>query len=148
MNGIRGLLVLSSLLAACGSTPPETLGLKDGRFSPCPASPNCVSSFAAEGDKTHYIGPFAYTGTREAARTRLMKVLSVYSPSAVSVIRSDADYIRLEFRTALWRFTDDVEFYFPPDQGIIHVRSASRIGYGDFGANRKRVERLRAEFGQ
>jgi uncharacterized protein (DUF1499 family) len=34
------------------------------------------------------------------------------------------------------------------DAGIIHIRSASRVGYGDFGVNRKRVEMLRAQLQQ
>ena len=42
-------------------------------------------------------------------------------------------------------FVDDVEFLFPKEK-IIHVRSASRIGYSDFGANRRRVEHLRELF--
>ncbi|MGD9241474.1 MAG: DUF1499 domain-containing protein, partial [Desulfobacterales bacterium] len=37
-------------------------------------------------------------------------------------------------------------FYFPSEETIIHVRSASRTGYYDFGANRRRVERLRSAF--
>jgi uncharacterized protein (DUF1499 family) len=47
-----------------------------------------------------------------------------------------------EFRTPLMRYVDDVEFFF--DGALVHVRSCSRLGRRDFGANRKRVERLRA----
>lgn len=46
----------------------------------------------------------------------------------------------------VFRFVDDVEFYFPETTSkeiIIHVRSASRIGYSDFGVNRKRIEDIR-----
>ena len=46
----------------------------------------------------------------------------------------------------VFQFVDDVEFYFPPDQTIIHLKSASRKGHYDFGANRRRVERLRSTF--
>jgi hypothetical protein len=31
--------------------------------------------------------------------------------------------------------------------GVIHVRSASRKGYWDFGVNRRRVEAIREAFG-
>jgi uncharacterized protein (DUF1499 family) len=38
-----------------------------------------------------------------------------------------------------------VEFYFPKEK-VIHVRSASRLGYFDLGVNRKRVEQIRKLF--
>jgi uncharacterized protein (DUF1499 family) len=41
---------------------------------------------------------------------------------------------------------DDVEFCFDTDSSLIHVRSASRTGYFDFGVNRKRIERIRSAF--
>ena len=42
------------------------------------------------------------------------------------------------------RFVDDVELYYDEKAGLIHVRSASRLGRRDFGVNRKRVEALRS----
>jgi uncharacterized protein (DUF1499 family) len=42
-------------------------------------------------------------------------------------------------------FVDDVEFFFP-DSAVIHMRSASRVGYSDFGVNRKRLEKIRQLF--
>jgi uncharacterized protein (DUF1499 family) len=35
---------------------------------------------------------------------------------------------------------DDVELRLDADQGLIHIRSASRVGRSDFGVNRKRVK--------
>jgi uncharacterized protein (DUF1499 family) len=43
---------------------------------------------------------------------------------------------------------DDVEFRMVSTDGIIHVRSGSRVGCSDLGVNRKRVEKLRAVFNQ
>ena len=43
-------------------------------------------------------------------------------------------------------FVDDVEFVLATEQMVIHVRSAARLGYSDFGVNRKRIESLRAQF--
>jgi len=57
--------------------------------------------------------------------------------------------MRVEFTSALFRFVDDVEFYFMKKQAdttIIHIRSASRIGYSDLGVNRKRIEKIRNKF--
>ena len=38
---------------------------------------------------------------------------------------------------------DDVEFLFSSDQSVIEVRSSSRVGYYDFGKNRRRIEDVR-----
>ncbi|HOW77583.1 MAG TPA: DUF1499 domain-containing protein [Candidatus Competibacteraceae bacterium] len=54
-------------------------------------------------------------------------------------------YLHVEFRSAVFGFVDDMEFYFSPP-GTIQVRSASRTGYSDFGVNRERVETLRTRF--
>ncbi len=52
-------------------------------------------------------------------------------------------YLHVEFTSAIWRFVDDVEFFFDGAKKLVHVRSASRLGYSDFGLNRKRVENIR-----
>ncbi|CAB1059228.1 hypothetical protein D1BOALGB6SA_3986 [Olavius sp. associated proteobacterium Delta 1] len=46
----------------------------------------------------------------------------------------------------IFQFVDDVELLFSDEKNLIHVKSASRIGYSDLGANRKRVERIRLAF--
>jgi uncharacterized protein (DUF1499 family) len=60
------------------------------------------------------------------------------------VIAQEANYLYAEFRTRLMRYVDDVELYYEEAAGLLHVRSASRLGRRDFGVNRARVERLRA----
>ena len=61
------------------------------------------------------------------------------------VIDSRGDYLYAEFSTPLMGFVDDVEFYC--DGKVIHVRSASRLGYSDLGVNCKRIEAIREAFG-
>ncbi len=71
------------------------------------------------------------------------------SEKRTKILAAQENYIRAEFTSALFRFVDDVEFYFPEEQAsetVIHIRSASRVGYYDFGANRKRIERIRDKF--
>jgi uncharacterized protein (DUF1499 family) len=41
------------------------------------------------------------------------------------------------------KFVDDVEFWYDPTARVIQVRSASRVGKGDMGVNRKRIESVR-----
>lgn len=119
--------------------PPENLGLRNGQLGPCPESPNCVLS--QHPDEAHAIEPISYTGEPSKAQDTLLKVLSVVPRT--TVLESTDSYIRVEFQTQLMGFVDDGEFYFPPDQKIIHVRSASRLGESDLNLNRRRIEQIR-----
>jgi uncharacterized protein (DUF1499 family) len=112
------------------------------KLSPCPDSPNCVSSQSA--DKAHFIDPLPYDGSLAKARQRLINILR--STKRVRLVKVETDFIHAEFRSFIFGFVDDVAFTFPSEENIIHVRSASRTGYYDFGANRRRVERLRSAF--
>ncbi|HEY9889636.1 MAG TPA: DUF1499 domain-containing protein [Candidatus Obscuribacterales bacterium] len=120
-----------------GETP--TLGVKDGALAACPASPNCVVSQTA--DDAHYIEPIAYSRDRAAARDLLIKVLGVV-PRTEIVTQTD-DYIRVRSTSRLMGFVDDAEFYLPPDESVIHLRSAARLGESDLGVNRRRLEQIR-----
>ncbi len=138
-----GLVTLIFLTGCVGAVP--DLGINNGELAPCPKTPNCVNSQAV-GEK-QYIQPLRYTGTQEDARVRLLQILG--SQRRAKILTAQENYIRAEFTSALFRFVDDVEFYFPKEKSgktVIHIRSASRIGYSDLGANRKRIERIRSEF--
>jgi uncharacterized protein (DUF1499 family) len=110
------------------------------KFSSCPDSPNCVSSQSA--DNAHFIEPLHFTASTADARQKLIDILE--NSKRVQLTKIEMDYIHAEFRSSIFRFVDDVEFYFSPEEKIIHVKSASRSGYYDFGVNRRRIERLRA----
>jgi len=131
---------LSSLMAACAGERPNNLGLRDDRLSPCPASPNCVSSQAS--DERHRIAPLAFNGDPDAAFARLKQMLAQRSDTAV--IEERPGYLRVELRTTF--FVDDGEFQLDRVRRIIHVRSSSRLGYSDLGKNRSRMEDIRREF--
>jgi len=130
------------LMVGCSGTRPSTLGVKEGRLAPCPNSPNCVSTQSA--DEKHRIDPIAYTTSTEEARKRLEKI--VRAMPRTKVVRLEEDYMHLECRSKLFRFVDDVEFWFDDANKVIHCRSASRKGYSDLGVNRKRVEQIREQF--
>ncbi|GDY18926.1 hypothetical protein LBMAG56_02710 [Verrucomicrobiota bacterium] len=118
------------------------VGLHDGRLTPCPSSPNCVCS--QDADAAHAIAPLAFRGTAADAMRVLKQVLA--GQPRVRVISETPNYLHAEFRTPLCRFVDDVEFLVMESEHVIHVRSASRVGYSDLGTNRRRVEALRREF--
>jgi uncharacterized protein (DUF1499 family) len=62
-----------------------------------------------------------------------------------TIVTATDTYIHVECKSRIFRFIDDLELYFTSPSGIISIRSASRVGYWDFGANRRRVELLRSE---
>ena len=120
---------------------PTNLGVRDGKLAPCPSTPNCVNSQAT--DKEHLVEPLSFSGDPRIAMQRLKAVVQAMPRTAV--IDSRGDYLYAEFSTPLMGFVDDVEFYC--DGKVVHVRSASRLGYSDLGVNRKRVEAIRNAFG-
>lgn len=128
------------LLSGCAGSPPSNLGISEGRLAPCPSSPNCVSSFAS--DEEHAVSPWSYQGSQAAAQQKLVEILN--ATDNATVIVNEPNYIRAEFESSLMGFVDDVEFVIEARQ--IHVRSASRLGYSDLGANRKRIENLQSQF--
>ena len=121
---------------------PTNLGVKDGRLAPCKPSPNCVSSQADAADREHYIAPLVFRGSMQELRR------AVESMARASVISAERNYLYAEFRTRLMRYVDDVELCYDEKQGLVHVRSASRLGRRDFGVNRNRVEALRRIIGR
>ena len=116
------------------------VGVHEGLFTPCPDTPNCISTQASPEDRRHYAESVPFVGSPDDRLTVLLKVLS--SLPRVKIIEQEQSYVRAEFLTAVIRFVDDVEFYLPPDDPVIHIRSASRVGFGDLGLNRRRYNRL------
>lgn len=106
----------------------------------CPSSPNCVSTHAQ--DAGHAIAPYRYRKSRAEAKEALKDIVRLLPRT--KLVEEDADYLRYEFTSPIIRFVDDVEFIFDDEAKTVHFRSASRIGYGDFGVNRRRMEEIRS----
>lgn len=112
------------------------------RLKPPPRTPNCVSSLVDPRDSGHWIAPFALAGDPAEVLGKIRAVIEAM-PRA-EVVAAETDYLHVVFTTALFRWRDDLEVQLDPDAGVVHVRSASRVGRSDLGANRKRVEAIRA----
>ncbi len=112
------------------------------KLKECPQSPNCVSSQST--DDLHRIEPLRYSGTSKEAMASLVVLLN--SMKRAKIVIQTENYLHIEFTSALCQFVDDVEFVIDAQEKVIHVRSASRVGYSDLGANRKRVEKIREVF--
>ncbi len=115
------------------------------RFADCPDSPNCVSSLGDPQDEKHYISPYYLEISADAAFVQIQQYLE--NRKDVNILEiEDGSYIHAVFTSKIMRFKDDVEFRIQKDFSSgskVDIRSASRIGYSDFGANRKRMEEIR-----
>ncbi|WP_321368481.1 DUF1499 domain-containing protein [uncultured Desulfuromusa sp.] len=131
------LLLFPLLLAACSST---GIGAPTTQMQPCPSSPNCVSTDAANAKQQ--ISPFKIKGSKTVAWEELQQQVDQLPRTQIITVTSH--YLQAECRSALFGFVDDLEFLLREEQGTIAIRSAARTGYSDFGVNRKRIETLRA----
>ncbi len=117
------------------------LGVTNSKLVTCPTSPNCVSSDAADAD--HHIEPFRLVGS-PAEAWRITQAFVSALPR-IKIITAESNYLHAECSSALFGFVDDFELHLRPEERMMAVRSAARVGYADFGVNRKRVEQLRSE---
>lgn len=114
------------------------------QLPPCPSSPNCVSSQATE--EGHFIAPFKTTVPVDEAWAALKTAL--LSQSRTVITGETGNTLHAEATSLVFRFVDDIDAILDANAKVIHIRSASRVGYGDFGVNRRRVESLRAQLQQ
>jgi len=119
-------------------TPPE-LGPVDGHLRACPDKPNCVCSEKAV-DSAHAVAVLATSDWQAAGRA--------VRDAGGFITQDNGSYLHATFTSRLFRFVDDVELRLDPDRGVIHIRSASRVGHSDFGVNRKRVQAIRERLGE
>ena len=142
-------LLIAGQLNLLNGQRPADLGVRDGKLKPPRASAwNTVSSQAALHPHTdyHVIASLSYQGDGKAAFAKLTSI--VRAKKSASIITAEPDYLYAEFQTRWLKFVDDVEFLLDEQAGVIHMRSASRLGRKDFGVNRMRLESIREKFNQ
>jgi len=144
------LVVLAGQLGLLAGQAPS-LGVRDGRLKPPSRTPNSVSSQAQlypDHPQKAYaaIAPLSFKGDPAKAMTTLAQVLAARPDCELK--QQTPDYLYATCRTQLLRFTDDLEFALDAPAGVIQLRSSSRLGHGDRGVNRARMEAIRARFAQ
>lgn len=113
------------------------------RMAPPPETPNCVSSLAPADDSVHHAEPVRFATSADEAMTAVLTAVGRLERAEIK--EQDERYVRLVVTSRLFRFKDDVEVQVDEDARLIHYRSASRVGKGDMGVNRKRMEGLVAD---
>ena len=136
------LATLALMSAVCQ----PVAAMEPTRISDCPTSPNCVSSLAK--DEAHKIAPIPFDGTPDAAFALLKQAIAGEARTRIVEEQQDQWYLHAEATSLVFRFVDDVEFQLDPERKLLHLRSASRVGYSDLGVNRRRIERLRVALGK
>jgi len=110
----------------------------EGKLDDCPKSPNCVCTKATKARKK--MKPIVYQQTAAEATTILKNLMANNLNS--KLIFEDQGFLHFEVTTKTGKFTDDVVFQLDDHNKLIHFRSASRVGYSDLGANRRRMKRV------
>jgi uncharacterized protein (DUF1499 family) len=144
-------LIVSAIVAGQtglleGRTPTD-LGVHQGRLKIPSSTDNSVSSQAdlyPDHPQRKYssIAPLAVRGDGPNTIAKLKAI--VEGMDGAKLITTAPDYLYAQYTTPLMKYVDDVEFWFDPKNNVIQVRSASRLGKGDLGMNRKRIELVRA----
>jgi len=131
----KSLLALLPFLSACAGEPPQDIGVRDGRLIACPESPNCVSSY--ESSEEHSIAAL------DGNLSQIQQIL--VAMDGANIVKQSSNYLYAEFTSSLMGYVDDVEFLYDAASNTTQVRSASRVGYSDMGANRSRIEAIRTQ---
>lgn len=119
---------------------PDNMGVTNNQLAPCPDSPNCVSSFAT--DDEHAIDSISFSGSAADARAALLTALNALPNATIET--DQPTYLHATTSSRLMGYIDDNEFLIDEQAGVIHVRAAARLGRSDLGANRARIETIRA----
>jgi uncharacterized protein (DUF1499 family) len=139
--------VAAGQLGFLQGTAPADLGVRDGKLKPPSMTENSVTSQAAlypDHPQRKYadIAPLPVKGEGPATIAQIKAI--VEGMDGAKAVKSEPGYLYAQFTSRLMKYVDDVEFWFDPAANAIQVRSASRVGRGDLGVNRKRIEAVRA----
>lgn len=146
---IRKVIVLSTIavvglvVLSVTAVRPAHLGVRNGKLSPVSDSPNCVSSTTEKA--SFAMEPIGVAGLDQPME-KLKDAIEETFPRA-KLVTEEESYLHYEFTSLIFRFVDDGEFLLDEEGNVINFRSSSRVGYSDMGANRKRIESIRAAMG-
>ena len=139
MYVIGGLVVLmGGTIFFQNQKPKIDLGIKSGKFSEIPTSPNCVSSQTDQTEKK--VAALTFKGGLVETKTAMKKAMQAYG--SIEIKEETDTYIYAVATTGKMKYHDDIELYFDEVNALIQYRSASRAGYSDMGLNRERYDAI------
>ncbi len=118
-------------------------GLVDGRLAPCPDTPNCICTEYPEST-SHYTDPVSIHGFELQDINNLVQ--QSITDTGGQVVLNKENYISATYTSFLFRYVDDFEIHMDNKNHLLHIRSASRVGRSDFGANQKRITQFKLAF--
>ena len=114
------------------------LGVTNGQLQPVEDKPNSVSS---QTDlQRNYMEPIPYAGNRLQSQSKIKAILT--NMKRIELVEEQDNYLHYVEKSKVFKSKDDVEFYFDDSNQMIQFRSKSRVGYSDFGVNRKRMKKI------
>jgi len=142
------LIFIAGRIGLLKGSPPDDLGVRDGKLKPPSNTENSVTSQASlypDHPQRDYadIEPIALINGDKAG-TMAEIVATLEKMERAEVIKNEPDYVHAQFTSKGLQFVDDAEFWFDPGQNVVQVRSAARLGRRDFNMNRQHVEAVRS----
>lgn len=134
--------VLYLFILGLNSKSGTAAGLIESKLSRCPDTPNCISSEYPE-QQAHYISPIKIALDRKINISPLSVLEDIVQEIGGIVEDQNGNYLAATFTSSIFRFVDDVEIRIDKENNVIHLRSASRVGRSDMGANLKRLKLLK-----
>lgn len=111
------------------------------RLQDCPQTPNCVCTQASAA--SHRLPPLKFSCSGAEAIERARSIIA--QQPGCRIVQQQTHYLHATFTSRILRFVDDVEFLVDESENLLHFRSASRLGFTDFGANRSRMQNIAAQ---
>jgi len=118
-----------------GSAP----GLVNSKLTPCPDKPNCICTEYPD-DKSHF------TDAIKFETLDIDKISKAIESTGGIISTTENNYIAATYTSRLFKYVDDFEVRMDSENQLIHIRSASRVGHSDMGANLKRIESFKKTF--
>jgi uncharacterized protein (DUF1499 family) len=134
-------LAIRYFMPALGAKAVAGISEKDGEsfLADCPDIPNCQCSEASR--QNQQVERFTVTKDPSQSIATLARV--VEGIAGMEVVQFDEKYLYATATSSLMQYVDDIEFLLSDDKQSIQIRSASRLGKNDLGANAERINVLR-----
>ncbi|MFK5891738.1 MAG: DUF1499 domain-containing protein [Pseudomonadota bacterium] len=136
-------LLLTASCAGQLSKQKKAPGTADERLQSCPDKPNCINTEYPDRI-SQYMPALDYPKQKEEQVMVIAKDIIVKMGG--QIIAEESHYLAATFTSSFFRFVDDFEIRRNETSTKLHIRSASRVGYSDFGVNKQRVEKFSDNF--